>query len=159
MTEHTDGKNGHYVPSYMEHRAWLLYSQLKVFVKWRLDKCSSDFIRTQNNFPGSNLVFASHCFWVSLLRPSYGREHCVTTAQLTATLENDNILCLFPIAHWSHGQFAHLFHLSFSTGEVLVHRQAVEEDLERLVHLAHLMQHHGFPIESLSGKKTAKEKD
>lgn len=40
---------------------------------------------------------------------------------------------------------SHLFHLSFSTGKVLINSQAVEEDFERLVHLAHLMQHHSFP--------------
>lgn len=48
---------------------------------------------------------------------------------------------------------SHLFHLSLSTGEVVVQGQAVEEHLEGLVHLAHFLEHRGFPEQSLKDEK------
>lgn len=49
---------------------------------------------------------------------------------------------------------SNLFHFSFSIWEVLVDGQAVEEDLERLVYLSHLIQHHSFPEQRLEGWDT-----
>lgn len=89
---------------------------------------------------------------------AYLHKHCVTSDQLMTT---------YLVSFSSHSAsrqittplLSYLFHLSFSTGEVLVHSQAVEEDLERLIHLAHLMQHHSFAKQSLKGQKGVVERD
>lgn len=47
----------------------------------------------------------------------------------------------------------YLLHMSFSTGKALIQSQTLEEDLEGLVNLTHLIEHHGFSKHGLKRQK------
>ena len=53
--------------------------------------------------------------------------------------------------------FPHHFYLSSGAGEVVIHRQALEEDLKGLVRLSHHVKHHGLPAESLGTGRVRSE--
>lgn len=91
-----------------------------------------------------------HC---QLYFPVYQNEHWPETTMLS----DFRIVCV-----WCNNWFSssttctqtpfwqtHLFYLSFCWRKVLIQSQALKEDLESLIHLAHFMKHHSISKYSL----------